>query len=35
MAGNMGDGVDVYINQLLPFTRSLGVGYTWGETKIK
>ncbi|AWI52141.1 sugar ABC transporter substrate-binding protein [Aquabacterium olei] len=34
-AGNMGDGVDVYINQLLPFTRSLGVSYSWGETKIK
>lgn len=35
MAGNMGDGVDVYINQLLPFTRSLGVSYSWGETKVK
>lgn len=34
-AGNAGDGVDVYINQLLPFTRSLGLGYTWGETRIK
>lgn len=34
-AGNAADGVDVYINQLLPFTRSLGVSYSWGETKVK
>lgn len=34
-AGNAGDGVEVYINQLLPFSRSLGVGYTWGETTVK
>ena len=34
-AGNAGDGVEVYINQLLPFSRSLGVGYTWGETRVK
>lgn len=34
-AGNMGDGVEVYINQLLPFARSLGVSYSWGETRVK
>lgn len=34
-AGNAGDGVDVYINQLLPFTRSIGVSYGWSETKVK
>ncbi len=34
-AGNAGDGVEVYINQLLPFSRSLGVGYSWGETRVK
>jgi protein involved in polysaccharide export with SLBB domain len=34
-AGNAGDGVDVYINQLLPFSRSVGVGYSWGETRVK
>jgi protein involved in polysaccharide export with SLBB domain len=34
-AGTAGDGVDVYINQLLPFSRSLGVSYSWGETKVK
>lgn len=34
-AGNIGDGMDVYINQLLPFTRSLGVSYSWGETTVK
>lgn len=27
-AGNAADGVDLYINQLLPFTRSLGIGLT-------
>lgn len=27
-AGTAADGVDVYINQLLPFTRSLGLGFT-------
>ncbi|MGC4059762.1 MAG: polysaccharide biosynthesis/export family protein [Aquabacterium sp.] len=32
-AGNAADGVDVYINQLLPFTRSLGVSYSWGDIK--
>lgn len=34
-AGNAGDGVEVYINQLLPFSRSLGIGYSWGETRVK
>jgi protein involved in polysaccharide export with SLBB domain len=34
-AGNAGDGVEVYINQLLPFSRSLGVSYGWSETKVK
>lgn len=34
-AGNAGDGVEVYINQLLPFTRALGLSYSWGETKVK
>ncbi|MGH6647872.1 polysaccharide biosynthesis/export family protein [Aquabacterium sp.] len=33
--GRMGDGVDAYINQLLPFTRSMGLSYSWGETKVK
>lgn len=33
-AGNMGDGVEVYINQLLPFTRSLGVSYSYGDTVV-
>lgn len=27
MAGNAADGVELYINQLLPFTRSLGVSF--------
>lgn len=37
VAGNAGDGVDVYINQLLPFSRSVGLGYsfTYGETRFK
>ena len=34
-AGNMGDGVEVYINQLLPFTRALGVSYNYGSTQVK
>jgi protein involved in polysaccharide export with SLBB domain len=34
-AGNVGDGVEVYINQILPFSRSLGVGYSWSETRVK
>lgn len=34
-AGNMGDGVQVYINQILPFARSLGISYGWGETRYK
>ena len=34
-AGNVGDGVEVYINQILPFSRSLGIGYSWGETRVK
>lgn len=34
-AGNVGDGVEVYINQILPFSRSLGIGYTWGESRVK
>jgi protein involved in polysaccharide export with SLBB domain len=34
-AGNAGDGVDVYINQLLPFSRSLGVSYGWTDTRVK
>lgn len=32
-AGNAGDGIEVYINQLLPFARSLGVSY--GVTEVK
>jgi protein involved in polysaccharide export with SLBB domain len=35
IAGNAADGVEVYINQLLPFSRSLGVSYGWSETKVK
>ncbi|RZI82292.1 MAG: polysaccharide export protein [Rubrivivax sp.] len=27
-AGNAADGVDLYFNQLLPFTRTLGIGFT-------
>lgn len=27
-AGNAADGVDLYVNQLLPFSRSLGIGFT-------
>lgn len=27
--GNAVDGVDIYVNQLLPFTRSLGLGFTY------
>lgn len=27
-AGTAADGIDVYVNQLLPFTRSLGIGLT-------
>ncbi len=34
-AGNAGDGVEVYINQLLPFSRAIGVSYSWGETRVK
>ena len=30
-AGQAADAVNLYMNQLVPFTKSVGVGYTWGK----